>query len=238
MTDFWDSLDEALPHEAAPSDAVPAMLRHAAADPEPVLPRRPVRFAIRLLLAQTRLIRLAVWTASVLVMAFGVVLGRTGGTAGTVLASIAPFVTAAGIAAVCGPEPEVVAATITSPRLVLLARVTLVFGYDLVLALLASVLVATPALPAVIDSWLGPMALLSALCLLLSVSAGTTVAVSACVGLWLAHLLGPGLAGTAHWLTPVADALTWLWTTNLLTGLLAAALFAAALAWSTRPTFA
>jgi hypothetical protein len=238
MTDFWDSLGDALPHDRPPADAVPAMLRRAAANPEPVAPRHPVRFAISLLLAQTRLIRLSVWTASVLVMAFGVVLARTGGTAGTVLASIAPFVTAAGIAAVCGPEPEVAAATITPPRLVLLARVTLVFGYDLILALLASVLIATPALPAVIGSWLGPMALLSALCLLLSVAAGTTVAVTACVGLWLAHLLGPGLAGTAHWLTPVADALTWLWATNLLTGLLAMALFATAVAWSTRPAFA
>ncbi len=237
MSEFWDSLDDALPYDHAPADAVPAMLRRAAANPEPVPPRHPIRFTLRLLLAQTKLIRLAVWTASVLVMAFGVVLARTGGTAGTVMASIAPFVTAAGIAAVCGPEPEVAAATITPPRLVLLARVTLVFGYDLVLALLASVLIATPTLPALISSWLGPMALLSALCLLLSVAAGTTVAVTACVGLWLAHLLGPGLAGTTHWLAPVADALTWLWTTNLLTGLLTVALLAAAVAWAHRPAF-
>jgi hypothetical protein len=249
---FWRSVGDALRRDnpAPPSDAVAAMLRAAARDPRPVAPRRGLvrhtRFALRLLAAQLRLVRLSVWTASLLVMGLGVVMAMVqAGTAvpGAVLAIVAPFVAAAGIAAVCGRERdpgwELTSSTVTSPRVVLVARVTLVFGYDLGLALVASVVLAgvgvdPPGLASLAGAWFGPMALLSSLCLLLSVAVGTTAAVTVTLALWVTRLLAPVLAADTGWLTPVARGIESLWTTNLLTCLLAVALVGAALAVAPR----
>lgn len=239
MSEFWRSIEDALRPDRPPPDAVAAMLREAAADPEPVRRRGHLSFAAQLLAAQMRLIRGSVWLASALMMAFGVlalVPLRQGGLTESVLAMIAPFVAAAGIAGVCGPERdpgfELTAATATSPRTVLVARVALVFGYDLVLALGASLaLVAmgldTSGLGALIGAWLGPMALLSSLCLLLAVAVGTTAAITVGLALWVARLLVPTLAVDTRWLVPVANAVKLLWATNFASVLLAVALLAA-----------
>jgi hypothetical protein len=242
MSEFWRSIEDALRPDAPPPDAVAVMLRRAAAEPEPVRRRRGhLAFAAQLLTAQMRLIRISVWLASALTMAFGVLAmlaPHQGGLPESVLAMIAPFVAAAGIAGVCGPERdpgfELMAATVTSPRTVLVARVALVFAYDLVLAFAASLaLVAmgldTSGLGALIDAWLGPMALLSSLCLLLAVAVGTTTAITAGLALWVARLLVPSLALGTHWLVPVADAVKLLWATNFVSAVLAVALLAASL---------
>ena len=81
------------------------------------------------------------------------------------------------------------AVTPTSPRVILLARVTLVFGYDLILALLSSAVLtllnATPlGLTSLITTWLGPMAALSALSLLLSVCWNPEGATGVTLALW------------------------------------------------------
>jgi hypothetical protein len=176
-----------------------------------------------------------VWAASLLVMGFGVALALAQGTGvpGAVLAMVAPFVAAAGIAAVCGPDRdpgwELTSATVTSPRIVLVARVTLVFGYDLGLALVASLVLAgagvdPPGLMSLAGAWFGPMALLSSLCLLLSVAVGTTTAVTVALALWVTRLLAPVLAANTGWLAPVARAVEALWVTNVATCLLAGAL--------------
>jgi hypothetical protein len=241
---FWRGIGDALrDDDGPPPDAVAAMLRSAARNPEPVPartgPLRHARFALRLLVAQLRLIRLAVWTASVLVMGLGVALALAQGTGlpGHVLAMVAPFVAAAGIAAVCGPDRdpawELTSSTVTSPRIVLVARVTLVFGYDLVLALIASAVLAgagvdPPGLTSLAGAWFGPMALLSALCLLLSVAVGTTVAITVALALWLTRLLAPALAPNTAWLEPVARAVKAIWVTTVPTCLLAAVLVGAA----------
>jgi hypothetical protein len=242
---FWQSVGDALRQDnpPAPPDAVPAMLAAAAMDAEPVAPRtgliRHARFAAQLLAAQLRLIRLAVWLASVLVMGFGVALAMVpaGGVPGAVLAMVAPFVAAAGIAAVCGPDRdpgwEVTSSTVTSPAVVLVARVTLVFGYDLVLAMAASAVlagagVAGSGLASLAGAWFGPMALLSSVCLLLSVAVGTTTAITVALALWVSRLLIPVLAAQTAWLVPLARGVEALWTTNLLTCLVAAALVGAA----------
>ncbi|TDP94832.1 hypothetical protein [Labedaea rhizosphaerae] len=240
MSEFWQSIQDALRPGPPPADAVSAMLRRAAGEPELVRRRHGhLWFAAQLLTAQMRLIRVSVWLASAFVMAFGVLVLiplRQGGLSESVLAMIAPFVAAAGIAGVCGPERdpglELTAATATSPRTVLVARVALVFGYDLVLALGASLaLVAlgldTSGLAALIGAWLGPMALLSSLCLLLAVAVGTTAAFTVGLALWLARLLVPSLALDTRWFVPVANAVKVLWATNFVSGVLAAALLAA-----------
>lgn len=211
------------------------LLRSALAAPERV-ERRPVRFSPSLVLAEARLVRLSVFVASALVMALGVVLAAIPAPArgADVLALLAPVVAVAGIAGVYGPrrDPafEVVAATPMSPRLILLTRIALVFGYDLVLALAASGVVtavgADPAgLRAVIVAWLGPMALLSALCLVLVVWTGPDVAVAVAVALWSLRVLADGLlTGLPRLLGFVHAA----WSTNLGTVLVAVALTAVA----------
>ncbi len=223
-------LGDALKDDPAPEDAVRTMLRRAAFDPELAPARRRLRFAGQLLVAQRRLIGVAVWLASLLVMGLGLLLALTkAGAPGMVLAMVAPIVAAAGIAGVCGRELEILATVQTSPRVVLIARVTLVFGYNLVLALLASAIVDLPALGSLIGTWLGPMALLSALCLLVSVWFGPTPAITAALTLWVTRLLAPGLATMNEWLSPLARGVELLWSTNLLSGALAAALVSAAI---------
>jgi hypothetical protein len=240
MSEFWRSIEDALRPGTPPPDAVATMLRHAATEPEPIRRRRgQLAFAAQLLTAQMRLIRVSVWLASALTMAFGVLALlplHQGGLPESVLAMIAPFVAAAGIAGVCGPERdpgfELMAATVTSPRTVLVARVALVFAYDLVLAFAASLaLVAmgldTSGLGALIGAWLGPMALLSSLCLLLAVAAGTTAAITVGLSLWVARLLVPSLALDTRWLVPVANVVKLLWATNFVSVPVAVALLAA-----------
>lgn len=243
MSEFWRSIGDALRQDrpAPPEDAVAMALRRSAQAPVPVEPRtglaRHTRFAVQLLLAELRLVRLSVWLASVLVMGLGVVLAVAGAHARTwpeaVLAMVAPIVAAAGIAGVCGTERdpgfEFVAATVTSPRVVLVARVALVFGYDLALALVSSAVLAgfgvdSSGLTSLIGAWLGPMVVLSSLCLLLSVTVGTTVATTVALAVWVTRLLAPGLAMDADWLVPVARGVEALWSTNLLTVSFAAVL--------------
>lgn len=182
------------------------------------------RFPLALVLAEARFVRLSMVIASALAMTLGVILAATRPVAavwaGDVLAMIVPVFTAASIAVVYGPrrDPvfELTAATPTSPRLLLLTRVTLVFGYHLLLALVASAVVtavgAEPArLDALIVAWLGPMALLSALSLLLAVWLGPDIAVGTAVGLWALRVLaGSPFAGRDGLPRAVLEA----WSTN------------------------
>ncbi|MFF0578998.1 hypothetical protein [Streptosporangium saharense] len=145
----------------------------------PAVPR--VVRAWELLVMEARVQPVSIWLVSALVMAAGIALTLARPyTAGPVLALLAPLVAGAGIAAAYGPRDdgvaELVAVTPTSPRVILLARMTLVFGYDLLLGLAASVLPSlspfgpVPAGPfALVMVWLGPTAVMSALSLLLSV---------------------------------------------------------------------
>jgi hypothetical protein len=156
------------------------------------------------------------------------------GYAGQVLALVAPVVAALGIAGVYGPrrDPafEVVAATPTAPALILLARIALVFAYDLVLALAASAVLAVlggdvGGMFALVDAWLGPMALLSALSLALAVRLGADVAAGVAVVLWSLRVLADGLLAGNGW---AFDAVRLVWSTNAGTVLAAAALTALA----------
>lgn len=185
--------------------------------------------------AELRLLRVRVLVASAFVMALGVVLAVVqGGGAGDVLALVAPVVAAAGVSGVYGPrhDPafEVVAATPTAQRLILLIRLTLVFGYDLILALAASAVVAllggsVAGIWALVVAWLGPMALLSALSLLLVVWFGPDVAIGAALTLWSLRALSGSVLAQAGWLVDLTGVV---WSTNLVTGLVAGVLAVAA----------
>jgi hypothetical protein len=188
-----------------------------------------------LLTMEARLLHPAVWPASALVMATGAFFVMAQGrAAGDVLSLVASLVALAGLAMAYGPEHddafELVAATPVSPRVILLARVTLVFGYDLALALLASA--ATTALPqdspswglmSLITAWLGPMAMLAALSLLLSVCWNPAGAMGTGLAIWFLHAMTTtGLPGT--------EGLRDFWTTSPLTIGLALAMAVAAVA--------
>jgi hypothetical protein len=224
--------------EAAPPgpELVHRVLLRSALDGPPPPTRRPAWFSLALLRAEARLVRPAVPIASALVMALGVALAATTpeGLAGSVLALVAPVVAALGIAGLYAPrrDPafEVVAATPTAGGLILLTRIALVFGYDLLLALAASgVLAALGGDPggvfALVDAWLGPMALLSALSLVLAVWIGADVAAGVAVVLWSLRVLAGGLFHDAGW---ALYAVRLVWSTNAGTVLAATVLTALA----------
>jgi anti-sigma factor RsiW len=206
----------------AAASVVAAVLGRSAADPVRHLPVPRHRFAWQLLWAQLRLVRPVVWVMSVLVTSFGVVLAGTVGhsASGDVFGLFAPLVAAAGVAALCGPDQdpafEIGAATVTPPSAVLLARITVVFCYDLVLSVAASLVLAGTASGVgagrLIGDWFGPMALLSALSLLLAVRVGTSGALGTVVVLWCFRLFT--VSPDAGWPHAVSQAV---WSTNALT---------------------
>jgi hypothetical protein len=131
---------------------------------------------------QFRLIREEIWLASALVMVIGLlvtlVLSNAQSTPETLpFVFIAPIITAVGVAFLYGPEVnpalEIELAAPTTQRIILLARLTLIFAFNVVLSIVASVLLVAfnpnLSLGALIATWLAPMAFLSALALLLSI---------------------------------------------------------------------
>jgi Putative zinc-finger len=234
------------PVAAPPSTAgtIRAVLTRAALAPQarPVA-RRGVAFAWWLLRAEVRLVRRSVWLASALVMACAVLLAVAGGDGGsvTVLSLVAPVVAVAGVAGVYGPgrDPafEALAITVTSPRLVLLARVTLVFAYDLALALATSAVVRLAApevgLVELVVAWLGPMTLLSALSLLLAMWIGPNVSMAVAASLWALRVATVSVPELARgWL---AAGMRAVWATSPGTVAVTLVLLAAAVALSRRP---
>ncbi len=159
----------------------------------------------QLLCAQIPLVQKEIWVASGLVMGLGFLLAAASGGAegGRVLEAIAPLVAAVGVAMIHGPENdpalELALATPTSPRQVLLSRLLLVFGYNLLLALAATLgllAVAPPELLGmVILGWLGPMTLLSALALVLSLRMGASTAIAVGFALWMVRWTAGGVLG-------------------------------------------
>jgi hypothetical protein len=186
-----------------------------------------------LLVGQLPLVRRGIWTASALTMALGCIIEllRPYGV-GKALAVVAPVVAAMGIAFVYGPENdpslEIALATPTSPRLVLLGRLTLIYAYDILLAVIASAAITAArggmGLWPVIVLWLGPMLFLSALSLVLSLLFGSATGISAALVIWAARIMADG-----HWL-PTGDRNLFIrfWGSNMLLIPLAVALLLAA----------
>ena len=154
--------------------------------------------AWQLLRAQALLVHHELWPACAAVMAIGVVVALLVEKE-SVIHFIAPMVAAASLAVTYGPEHdpavELALSTPTSPWKILLARLTLVSGYNLLLALIASlallVIIPLDLVGALILAWLGPLTFLSALALLLSLWIGTSNAVTIVYGLWLVRTIQP-----------------------------------------------
>ncbi len=171
-----------------------------------VHPRRAniFRRAAELVSAQVLLVRSDLWLACAAIMAMGVIVATVVNDI-AVLRMLAPMVAAASIAVIYGPENdpaiELTVATATSPWKILLARLTLVFGYNLVLGLVASggmlLLVPAETVVRLILDWLCPMTLLSAAALLLALEMGTGNAILVTYLVWLVRFLpAPGIAQT------------------------------------------
>ena len=157
--------------------------------PQPtVAASRGVRQLIRdwwpllLVQAQLRVVRREIWAASALVMVLGtlVTLMDNAPSGLSPIAIFAPLVAAVGVAFLYDNDVEqmleIENTTAASARLLLLTRLTLVFGFDLVLGLVGSVTLslfhADVLLWPLVLSWLVPMAFLSATSFLLSVVLG------------------------------------------------------------------
>jgi len=150
--------------------------------------------AWELLRAQTFVVQREMWPATAAVMALGVIVAVLSGHTEFVY-FVAPMAAAASLAMLTGqendPAYELTIATPTSPWKILLARLSIVSAYNLLLALaaiLALLLFASPGpLGALLLGLLAPMAFLSALALLLSQWMSTGNAVVIAYVLWVAQ---------------------------------------------------
>jgi hypothetical protein len=194
--------------------------------PRPSL-RASAAHARQVLVGQLPLIQRYLWPGSTFVMGLGFVIAALGrpGASGLVIQLIAPIVAAIGMTLIYGPEIdpslEVALATPTSPRLILLARLTLVFGFDLLLTLaaMAGLVPLGRGGPASTLSfeWLGPMLFLSGLALVLSLRFGPTVAMSTALILWTIRVF-VAMDGGQGWLSSQeTDLIIQVWSTNVLT---------------------
>ncbi|MFI5915567.1 anti-sigma factor [Dactylosporangium sp. NPDC051541] len=226
---------------AAPAEAPPDPERlvravlHRSAFEEPAVRRSAKPNLAALMLAELRLIRFAVPIASALVLALGVALVLLRSTApigaGPMLGLVAPVVAAAGIAGTYrsrrDPVAELIGTMPTPGRLLVLIRIALVFGYDLVLTLAAAAGLGVGVRP-----WLGPMVLLSALSLLAAVRFGPDVALAVAVGLWVVRVMAGGLPASDGW---PARFVVSAWSTNAPVLVVAAAVAVAAIVLAGEP---
>lgn len=202
--------------------------------------------ALQILVGQLPLVKKKIWVASAVTMAFGVAVslltavGTT--TTGMVFSLFAPIVAAVGVAFVYGPENdpslEVALSTPTRPRLILLSRLTLVYGYDLALALAATVVLATVSerlnpWPLVL-LWIGPMLFLSALALLISLFFGPTPAVFTAMALWGVRLAATPGSDPRYLDSAWMRAIETLWQANAVLLPLAVLLLATAFFYAPR----
>ena len=181
------------------------------------LPRKKTRlqhilewYPLALLLSQTRVIQRELWAASAVILLIGVIVTLTAPDPDLLSFSvIAPVVAAASVAMLYDDTVramlEIEETTRASARLLLLARLTLVFGFNLVLALTGSVALSlldneTLLLP-LIMSWLAPMTFLAGFAFFLSIVARDTLfAAGASLILWIGHLILSQANLTNFWL--------------------------------------
>ncbi len=171
-----------------------------------------------LLSSQAAVLRQEIWLASALVLGLGFLITLLSPTGGDLLFSmVAPVVAAVGVAAlyndISQAMQEIEDVTRVSGPLLLLARLTLVFGYNLVWGVLISgVLVffhSELSLGPLILSWLAPMTFLCGLAFFLSiVTADSLLSALGGLALWGLHLVLRNARGVESWLRVLA--LPWL----------------------------
>jgi hypothetical protein len=165
-----------------------------------IQPRRALPSAFlrawQLIGAQALLVQPEMWPAAAAVMALGIIVSLLWKQAG-IIYFVAPLLAASTLTMLYSPEHdpalELSLATPTSPWKILLARLSVVSGYNLLLALVASLglllFVPPGLLGTLVLGWFGPLTFLSALALLLSLWLGTSNAIAITYGLWLAQYI-------------------------------------------------
>lgn len=207
----------------------------------------PALRAWQLLYSQALLVQREMWPAAAAVMLLGVIVALLSRHVEFVY-FITPLVAAASLSMLSGqendPAYELTAATPTSPWKLLLARLSIVSAYNLLLALMATLvlLIFTPPglLGALTVGLLAPMAFLSALSLLLSQWFGTGNAIGLTYALWIAQYIPYQSLG--HWiLSPFWEQVTTtyqqFWQNSLLLLSLSALILATALWSANHPAF-
>ncbi|MCU0496308.1 MAG: hypothetical protein MUF87_03030 [Anaerolineae bacterium] len=205
--------------------------------PQPNVLRR----AFWLIWIQTRVIGQTLWIASALVLLLGagVTLALREVSLGALpFVLIAPIVGMTGItfiySAFSEPITELELAAPISPRLLALSRLTLVFGFNLVFSVLCSIGLALIdsqiTLIPLIEAWLTPMALLSALSFFLSVFAlDPLISIAISLTLWAILCLRHYLTDRLPFLTGLPNLLEVQW--HGVIWLIVIALVGLALSW-------
>jgi hypothetical protein len=208
---------------------------------------RSFRRAAYLLKSQSFLVHRELFPASAAVMALAVIVALLSKHI-EVMYFIAPMVAAATLSVLFGaehdPAYELILATSTSPWKVLLARLSLVSAYNLLLVLgvAAVLLIFIPAdiLGMMIFGWLAPMAFLSALALLFSLWIGTGNAIAITYLLWMVQYIPYKFI--SNWMdspawASVTSVYQQFWQNSALLLLLSIPLFMLALWSANRPSF-
>ncbi len=154
------------------------------------------RRVAQLLRSQVFLVQREMWPATASVMALGVIVAFVSGHAEFIY-FIAPMIAAASLSVLFGPEydpaHELALSTPTSSWKLLLARLSIVSAYNLVLALLAMLVLMLAFPPALLGTLvlgvLAPMTFLSMLALLLSIWIGTSNAIVISYILWASQFI-------------------------------------------------
>ncbi|MFC0435105.1 hypothetical protein [Kutzneria buriramensis] len=199
----------------------------------PVRADSRVRQATAVVLAQISVVRRQVWAATAVVVGIGcLLLAVSDAAAGPLFALIAPVGAACGMAMIYGrdadPAYEISQACPVSMRTVLVARLLVVTGYDLAVGFLGTVLVVTVGaaggLWSLMLAWLGPLLLLSAISVLLSVLYRPWLGIGVALLLWSLRVAALSPARPAVVAVPV----NWIWTTTPTAVLTAVTVLAAA----------
>jgi hypothetical protein len=171
--------------------------------------RRPnARWWMTVWIAQIRVLKREIWAASAFIMGLGALIACLPSADGLIFAAFAPIAAAAGIAFLYDEDAarllELEETTPITARRLLLARLALVFAFDLALACGISALLAFAradvGLAALIASWLAPMTFLSALAFALSIVIGETLAAAMfSFTLWFVHLILRGRTDAPIW---------------------------------------
>jgi hypothetical protein len=237
--EMWDETGELINLPAEDLDPIVARLREwEAPQPDPAATTRliaaltphlpPTRWQrlvrlwpVQLLLAQIHVVGREIGIASALIMGLGVAVTlaipqATFALADLPFAVLAPIAAAVGVAFLYGPEPalEIEQVLPISYRLVLLTRLLLIFSFNLILGLGASIALSVISRDAgreigvwaLVGTWLAPMTFLSALAFGIStLSVDPLIGMAVSLALWGANIFGrviPPLAFFSVLLSP------------------------------------
>ncbi|MEL6525749.1 MAG: hypothetical protein AAFQ07_08565 [Chloroflexota bacterium] len=198
LANMLDTFDAPATNDAHKAQMITALSAHLP-QTQTCLHRLLAWYPIAVLRSQVRIIQHEIWTASALTLLIGVVITFASPEPNLLsLSIIAPVVAAVGIGMLYDNTTQamldVEETSRVSASLLLFARLTLVFGFDLCLSLLGSVVLVIfgdgISLSALVMSWLAPMTFLSGLAFFISIFLrDTLLASSTSLVLWVIHVV-------------------------------------------------